>query len=131
MADSAATTPAPPAEQQPPAAAPAAAPAAEGAEGEGEGPSKKAQKKAEAKAKKEAEKARRAAEREAAAKAAGKTTGPTEDLAKDNYGVVKERKGQFKLSADVEDVNLKNIGEEHVGKAVIVRAWVQNARIQG
>lgn len=131
MADSAATIPAPPAEQQPPAAAPAAAPAAEGAEGEGEGPSKKAQKKAEAKAKKEAEKARRAAEREAAAKAAGKTTGPTEDLAKDNYGVVKERKGQFELSADVEDVNLKNIGEEHVGKAVIVRAWVQNARIQG
>lgn len=125
MADNAATTPAPPAEQQPPAAAPAA----EGAEGEG--PSKKAQKKAEAKAKKEAEKARRAAEREAAAKAAGKSTGPTEDLAKDNYGLVKERKGQFELSADVEDVNLKNIGEEHVGKAVIVRAWVQNARIQG
>lgn len=134
MADNAATTPAPPAEQQPAAAAPAetpaAAPAAEGAEG-AEGPSKKAQKKAEAKAKKEAEKARRAAEREAAAKAAGKSTGPTEDLAKDNYGVVKERKGQFELSADVEDVNLKNIGEEHVGKAVIVRAWVQNARIQG
>ncbi|KAK3388139.1 tRNA synthetases class II-domain-containing protein [Sordaria brevicollis] len=138
MADNAATTPAAPAEQQPPAAAapaaPAAAPAspaaAEGAEG-AEGPSKKAQKKAEAKAKKEAEKARRAAEREAAAKAAGKNTGPTEDLAKDNYGVVKERKGQFELSADVEDVNLKNIGEEHVGKAVIVRAWVQNARIQG
>jgi aspartyl/asparaginyl-tRNA synthetase len=128
MADEDATKPQP--AQAPPADAPAGAPAAEGGE-EGAGPSKKAAKKAEAKAKKEAEKARRAAEREAAAAAAGKPTGPTEDLAKDNYGNVKERKGQFELSPDATDISLSSLGEEHVGKSVLLRAWVQNGRIQG
>lgn len=114
----------------PPAEAPTEAPAAEGGE-EGATVSKKAAKKAEAKAKKEAEKARRAAEREAAAAASGKPTGPTEDLAKDNYGNVKERKGQFQLSAGAIDVSLSSLGDEHVGKSVLLRAWIQNARIQG
>ncbi|KAI9158844.1 aspartyl-tRNA synthetase [Paramyrothecium foliicola] len=113
--------------------APPAAPPAEGAEGaeDGASVSKKAAKKAEAKAKKEAEKARRAAEREAAAAAAGKPTGPTEDLAKDNYGNVKERGGKFQLSPDATDISLSSLGDEHVGKSVKLRAWIQNARIQG
>ncbi|KAJ0371910.1 hypothetical protein COL154_000596 [Colletotrichum chrysophilum] len=105
---------------------PAAAAAPAGEEG-GEKQSKKGAKKAEAKAKKEAEKAKRAAERqaaEAAAKAAGGAGG--EDLAKDNYGDVTP-----KTKVDAERVNLKAIGDDHVGKSIKLRAWIQNSRMQG
>ena len=101
------------------------APAAEG--GEDGGVSKKAAKKAEAKAKKEAEKARRAAERAATAAASG-SAAQTEDLAKDNYG---QETHETKLSADLVEVNLKTLGDEHVGKSIKLRAWIQNARMQG
>jgi aspartyl-tRNA synthetase len=109
----------------PPAETPAAAPAAEG--GEDGGVSKKAAKKAEAKAKKEAEKARRAAERAATTAASG-SAAQTEDLAKDNYG---QETHETKLSADLVEVNLKTLGDEHVGKSIKLRAWIQNARMQG
>lgn len=118
MADPAANTP-------PPAETPAAAPAAGGG-GEG-GISKKAAKKAEAKAKKEAEKARRAAE-QAAAAAAASAAAAAEDLAKDNYG---QETHETKLSPDAIEINLRNLGEEHVGKTIQLRAWLQNARMQG
>ncbi|AEO54668.1 hypothetical protein MYCTH_2297473 [Thermothelomyces thermophilus ATCC 42464] len=119
MADPAANATPPPAET--PAAAPAAGVGEEG------GISKKAAKKAEAKAKKEAEKARRAAERAAAA-AASSSAAQAEDLAKDNYG---QETHETKLSPDVIEINLKTLGEEHVGKTVELRAWLQNARMQG
>jgi aspartyl-tRNA synthetase len=109
----------------PPAETPAAAPAAEG--GEDGGVSKKAAKKAEAKAKKEAEKARRAAERAATTAASG-SAAQTEDLAKDNYG---QETHETKLSANLVEVNLKTLGDEHVGKSIKLRAWIQNARMQG
>ncbi|CAI0643501.1 unnamed protein product [Colletotrichum noveboracense] len=105
---------------------PVAVAAPAGEEG-GEKQSKKGAKKAEAKAKKEAEKAKRAAERqaaEAAAKAAGGAGG--EDLAKDNYGDVTP-----KTKVDAERVNLKAIGDDHVGKSIKLRAWIQNSRMQG
>jgi len=102
---------------------PASEPAAEGGE-DAASTSKKAAKKAEAKAKKEAEKARRAAER-AAATAAATSAAETEDLAKHNYG---PKEGQ--LAADAIEVNLKTLGEEHVGKTVELRAWIQNTRVQ-
>jgi aspartyl-tRNA synthetase len=108
-------------------APPAADPSAEAPAGEGGQVSKKAAKKAEAKAKKEAEKARRAAEQAAAAAASG-SAAQTEDLAKDNYG---QETHETKLSPDVIDVSLKNIGDEHVGKTIELRAWIQNARMQG
>ncbi|KAH8885763.1 aspartyl-tRNA synthetase [Thozetella sp. PMI_491] len=104
---------------------PPSQPPAEGEEGATV--SKKAAKKAEAKAKKEAEKAKRAAERDAAAAAAG-TAGPAEDLAKDNYG---KETPETVLSPDAVDISLKDIKEEHIGKTVVVRAWVQNSRAQG
>ncbi|GAB1311638.1 aspartate--tRNA ligase [Madurella fahalii] len=110
----------------PPAEAPAEAPAAEGGE-DGATVSKKAAKKAEAKAKKEAEKARRAAERAAAA-GASSAAAQTEDLAKDNYG---QETHETKLSPDAIEINLKTLGDEHVGKTVELRAWIQNARMQG
>lgn len=110
----------------------AAAPPAEGGEEGAASTSKKAAKKAEAKAKKEAEKARRAAERDAAAAASGKGgAGPTEDLAKDNYGNVRERGSQFQLSSEAVDISLKSVEEQHVGKSVKLRGWIQNARQQG
>ncbi|KAK3298563.1 uncharacterized protein B0H64DRAFT_78226 [Chaetomium fimeti] len=112
----------------PPAETPAAAPAAEGGEGgEAGGISKKAAKKAEAKAKKEADKIRRANE-QAAAAAASRAAVQAEDLAKDNYG---QETHDTKLSADLVDVNVKNLGDEHVGKTIVLRAWMQNARMQG
>lgn len=110
----------------PPAEAPADVPAAEGGE-EGATVSKKAAKKAEAKAKKEAEKARRAAERAAAA-GASSAAAQTEDLAKDNYG---QETHETKLSPDAIEINLKTVGDEYVGKTVELRAWIQNARMQG
>lgn len=110
----------------PPSEPPAANAVAEGGEG-GATISKKAAKKAEAKAKKEAEKARRAAERAAAAAASGAAS-QTEDLAKDNYG---QETHETRLSPDAVEISLKNLGEEHVGKTVELRAWIQNARMQG
>lgn len=98
-------------------------------EGAGEGaaaPSKKGAKKAEAKAKKEAEKAKRAAERAAAEAQAKAAAGGGEDLAKDNYGNI-----QPSTKVDAERVNLKKLGEEHLGKTIKLRAWIQNSRMQG
>jgi aspartyl-tRNA synthetase len=86
--------------------------------------SKKGAKKAAAKAAKEAEKARKAAEREAAQ--AAQYAAASEDLAKDNYGDI-----THKIKMTAEKAHLKNIGEEHVGKTITVRAWIQNARMQG
>ncbi|KAI1460105.1 aspartyl-tRNA synthetase [Annulohypoxylon moriforme] len=98
------------------------------ADGEGESPaqSKKGAKKAEAKAKKEAEKARKAAEREAAAAAQKAASGGNEDLAKENYGDINHT-----IRVAAEKVQLKHLGDEHVGKTVKLRAWIQNARMQG
>lgn len=96
------------------------------AEGGDAGPSKKALKKAEAKAKKEAEKARRAAEHQAAQAQAKAAAGNSEDLAKENYGNVTP---QTKI--DAERVNLRDVSDEHLGKTIKLRAWVQNSRMQG
>ncbi|EEU46933.1 Aspartate--tRNA ligase [Fusarium sp. LHS14.1] len=114
--------------EQPTAPPPAEekAPAAEGGEGGEAGPSKKALKKAEAKAKKEAEKARRAAEHEARQAAAKAAAGNTEDLAKDNYG-----DSTHLTKIDAERIKLRNLGDEHLGKTIKLRAWIQNARMQG
>lgn len=100
--------------------------AAPPAEGEGAAQSKKGAKKAEAKAKKEAEKARKAAEREAAAAAQKAAAGGNEDLATDNYGAFTHT---TRVAAD--KVQLKRLGDDHIGKTVKLRAWVQNARMQG
>ncbi|KAM4065089.1 tRNA synthetases class II (D, K and n) domain-containing protein [Hirsutella rhossiliensis] len=100
--------------------------AASDAEGGEAGPSKKALKKAEAKAKKEAEKARRAAEHQASQAAAKAAAGNTEDLAKDNYGDALP-----KTNVAAERLHLRNIGDEHIGKTVRVRGWIQNSRMQG
>lgn len=110
----------PPPAENPPAAA------GEGAEGGEAGPSKKALKKAEAKAKKEAEKARRAAEHQAKQAAAKAAAGNTEDLALDNYG-----DATHITKVEAERVKVKDIGDEHLGKNIKVRAWIQNARMQG
>ncbi|KAI1436970.1 aspartyl-tRNA synthetase [Xylaria sp. CBS 124048] len=108
---------------QEPVQDPAAAPQPAGAEGEAP-QSKKGAKKAEAKAKKEAEKARKAAEREAAAAAAKKADDV--DLAKENYGDIAPS-----TKVEAERVSLKNLGEEHLGKTIKLRAWIQNSRMQG
>ncbi len=104
---------------------PAPAPAGGASAGEEHTQSKKGAKKAEAKAKKEAEKARKAAEREAAA--ALSSASAQVDLAKENYGDVTP--GGPKVTAA--PVRLQELGEEHVGKVVRLRAWIQNARMQG
>ncbi|KAH6677674.1 aspartyl-tRNA synthetase-like protein [Halenospora varia] len=106
-----------------PAIASSSTPAAEGAEDPAQ-PSKKGAKKAEAKAKKETEKARKAAEREAAA--AAQASSAAEDHAKDNYGEYSPSK---KISTPY--VRLEEIGESHIGKAIKLRAWIQNSRSQG
>jgi hypothetical protein len=87
-------------------------------------PSKKGAKKAEAKAKKEAEKARKAAERDALA--ASSSTAVAEDLATDNYGEISKDR-----PINVEIVHLRDLAEEHLGKTIKLRAWIQNARAQG
>ncbi|KAF7541357.1 hypothetical protein G7Z17_g11976 [Cylindrodendrum hubeiense] len=126
MAD-APTDAAAPANPPPAEKAPAAdAEAGEGGEGGEAGPSKKALKKAEAKAKKEAEKARRAAEHQAKQAAAKAAAGNTEDLAKDNYGNITPS-----IKVDAERIQLKNVGDDLLGKTIKVRAWIQNARMQG
>ncbi|OTA56849.1 aspartyl-tRNA synthetase [Hypoxylon sp. EC38] len=104
--------------------------AAPPADGEAPAQSKKGAKKAEAKAKKEAEKARKAAEREAAAAAQKAASGGNEDLAKDNYGDIShETTHTTRVAAD--KVQLKHLGDEHIGKTIKLRAWIQNARMQG
>jgi aspartyl-tRNA synthetase len=50
----------------------------------------------------------------------------SEDLAKDNYGDY-----SLKTKIDAEEVDLKSLGEEHVGKTVNLRAYIQNSRAQG
>ncbi|TRX89880.1 hypothetical protein FHL15_009152 [Xylaria flabelliformis] len=100
-----------------PAAEPAAEPTAE--------ISKKGAKKAEAKAKKEAEKARRKAEREAA-EAAKNEDAAAQDAAKDDYGEVDDKLPPM----TGEKINIRSLGKEHVGKVIVVRAWIQNARAQ-
>ncbi|KAK4200583.1 tRNA synthetases class II-domain-containing protein [Triangularia verruculosa] len=107
---------------------PAPAPPAEAPEvaGEEAGPSKKALKKAEAKAKKEAEKAKRAAERAAATAQA--SAAAAEDHATGNYG---QETHETKLSDDAIEISLKTLNDEHLGKKVKLRAFLQNARMQG
>ncbi|KAI0490692.1 aspartyl-tRNA synthetase [Xylaria cf. heliscus] len=85
--------------------------------------SKKGAKKAEAKAKKEAAKAARAAERTAA------QVGNIEledDPAKDNYGQVTSPT----FSPDAQEVELRSLDDSYDGKTVVVRAYLQNSRIQ-
>ncbi|XXH03131.1 Protein cms1 [Hypoxylon texense] len=106
----------------PAAQAAGSAPPAEGEAAQ----SKKGAKKAEAKAKKEAEKARKAAEREAAAAAQKAASGGNEDLAKENYGAITPT-----TKVDADKVQLKKLGDEHLGKTIKLRAWIQNARMQG
>lgn len=109
----------------PPGASGSASTPAEGAEGaEGGEQSKKGAKKAAAKAAKEAEKARKAAEREAAA--ASSSAAASEDHAKENYGDITH---STKIVA--ESVHLRELGEEHIGKVIKLRAWIQNSRAQG
>ncbi|KAI1080549.1 aspartyl-tRNA synthetase [Whalleya microplaca] len=111
---------------EPPVDPAQAAGAAPPADGEGAAQSKKGAKKAEAKAKKEAEKARKAAEREAAAAAQKAAGGGNEDLAKDNYGDITHT-----TKVDADKVHLKDLSDEHIGKTIKLRAWIQNARMQG
>lgn len=87
------------------------------------GPSKKAAKKAEAKAKKDALKAQRAAERVTAQVA---DVDLEDDPAKDNYG----RTNSPTFSPDAEEVELRDLNDSYDGKTVIVRAWIQNSRVQ-
>ncbi|KAB5580023.1 tRNA synthetases class II-domain-containing protein [Coniochaeta sp. 2T2.1] len=87
--------------------------------------SKKALKKAEAKAKKEALKAQRAAEQLTKQMAAVNV----DDPAKDRYGKVTDTSPP-KFSSEAQKVNLKTLGEDHEGKTVILRAWLQNSRTQ-
>lgn len=120
--DAAAPANPPPAETAPTAGAEVG----EGGEAGEAGPSKKALKKAEAKAKKEAEKAKRAAEHQAKQAAAKAAAGNTEDLAKENYGNITPS-----TKVEAERIQLKNIGDDLLGKTIKVRAWIQNARMQG
>ncbi|CCF34213.1 aspartyl-tRNA synthetase [Colletotrichum higginsianum] len=87
--------------------------------------SKKGAKKAEAKAKKEALKAQRAAELAAAAAA---NLNLEDDPAKDNYGNSQTTTPPF--SKDAEEVEIRSLDESYNGKTVIVRAWLQNSRVQ-
>jgi aspartyl-tRNA synthetase len=95
-------------------------------EGAPAAPSKKGLKKAEAKAKKEALKAQRAAEL-AAQQAAAKLS-LEDDPAKDSYGNKQVTAESF--SKDAEEVEIRNLDESYNGKTVIVRAWLQNSRVQ-
>ncbi|KAI9050278.1 hypothetical protein LZ554_005446 [Drepanopeziza brunnea f. sp. 'monogermtubi'] len=101
-------------------------PSTTGPDGAADAPSKKGAKKAEAKAKKEAEKLRKQQEREALA-AASAASSSSEDLAKDNYGQLTHATPRIAA----EQVHLRDLGEGDVGRTVKVRAWIQNARMQG
>lgn len=104
-------------------AASSSIPPAEGAAAQ----SKKGAKKAEAKAKKEAEKARKAAEREAQL-AAQKAAAAAADVdnAKDSYGDITPH-----TTVAAERFHIRDLNESHVGKTIKLRAWIQNARMQG
>ncbi|KAL7802191.1 aspartyl-tRNA synthetase [Trichoderma aethiopicum] len=115
------------AEESNPPAPPAGDNAAAAAAADAAGPSKKAAKKAEAKAKKEALKAQRAAERIAVAATSNE---PEEDPAKDFYGAATPTL-LASFPAGAEYVHLKDISESHLGKTVVIRAWLQNTRMQG
>ncbi|KAM0445274.1 hypothetical protein ACHAO4_009775 [Trichoderma viride] len=114
-------------ETNPPAPAPTTDKPVDAVDAADAGPSKKAAKKAEAKAKKEALKAQRAAERVAVASTSNE---PEEDPSKDYYGNATPAL-LTSFSPDAEDVSLKAINESHVGKKVVIRAWLQNTRMQG
>lgn len=86
--------------------------------------SKKGAKKAEAKAKKEALKAQRAAELAAATA----NVNLEDDPAKDSYGNRQSATPLF--SKDAEEVEIRALDEAQNGKTVVVRAWLQNARVQ-
>ncbi|GAP82842.1 putative aspartyl-tRNA synthetase [Rosellinia necatrix] len=86
-------------------------------------PSKKGAKKAEAKAKKAAMKAQRAAENVTNAVA---NVDLEDDPAKDNYG----RTTSPAFSEDAVEVELRSLDESFEGKKVVVRAFLQNSRIQ-
>ncbi|OLN93939.1 Aspartate-tRNA ligase, cytoplasmic 2 [Colletotrichum chlorophyti] len=86
--------------------------------------SKKGAKKAEAKAKKEALKAQRAAELATATA----NVSLEDDPAKDNYGNRQTTAPAF--SKDAEEVEIRSLDETYNGKTVIVRAWLQNSRVQ-
>ncbi|KAF1843456.1 aspartyl-tRNA synthetase [Cucurbitaria berberidis CBS 394.84] len=77
---------------------------------------------------KKAQKEKEKAEKKAAAKAkqlvVTQQQEPSEDLAKNNYG------REVSLSTDAPEINLRSLSEEHIGKPVILRAWVQNVRLQ-
>ncbi|KAM5345291.1 hypothetical protein ACJ41O_011153 [Fusarium nematophilum] len=87
--------------------------------------SKKGLKKAEAKAKKEALKAQRAAELAAAAAA---NLNLEDDPAKDSYGNRQTTTSAF--NQDAEEVEIRSLDESYNGKTVVVRAWLQNSRVQ-
>jgi aspartyl-tRNA synthetase len=116
------------AEEDPKASAAATEPAAEGEVGEGgEKISKAAAKKAAAKAKKAAAKAQHQADRGVVVP---QQQEKAEDPAKDSYGKATEP-WPATLSKDAQEVNLRSLGAAHLGKTVILRAWLQNIRMQG
>lgn len=86
--------------------------------------SKKGLKKAEAKAKKDALKAQRAAELAAATAAVNLE----DDPAKDSYGNRQTTTSAF--SPDTEEVEIRSLDDTYIGKTVVVRAWLQNSRVQ-
>ena len=123
----------PPKPDVPPSEAPAPDDAAAGEDGATV--SKKAAKKAETKARKDAKKdalkAQRAVERAADQGTTAASQQPAEDPAKDNYGLEAAFAALSLGGGDVEEVSLKELGEKHLGKAVVLRAWIQNVRMQG
>ncbi|KAI0126155.1 aspartyl-tRNA synthetase [Xylariales sp. AK1849] len=86
--------------------------------------SKKGAKKAKAKAEKEALKAQRAAELAAAAA----NVNLEDDPAKDNYGNRQTTTSAFNQNA--EEVEIRHLNDTYDGKTVVVRAWLQNSRVQ-
>ncbi|KAK3986119.1 aspartyl-tRNA synthetase [Cladorrhinum sp. PSN332] len=86
--------------------------------------SKKGAKKAEAKAKKEALKSHRAAELAAAAD----NVTLEDDPAAESYGDRRCTASLFSHAA--EEVEIRSLNESHIDKTVIVRAWLQNTRVQ-
>ncbi|KAB5560297.1 aspartyl-tRNA synthetase [Coniochaeta sp. 2T2.1] len=84
--------------------------------------SKKGAKKAEAKAKKEALKAQRAMELAAA------NVTLEDDPVADSYGDRRSTTSLFSHGA--EEVEISSLNDSHINKTVVVRAWLQNSRVQ-
>jgi aspartyl/asparaginyl-tRNA synthetase len=126
MADQAASA------EKPPNPPPAEASAGASGEGEDDKVSKKAANKAAAKAKKEAAKAAAKAQSKGQSEVVVSQSQqqPTEDPAKDKYGRSSELWPAV-LSSDSEEINLRSLSETDVGKTVVLRAWLQNVRMQG